>query len=830
MHTATSTPTPNPTPIPETPQYYALIYLEKEPYPEIEIELFVDKVPATVNNFIKLVEEGFYDGLTFHKVVASELVQTGDPTGTGDSGPGYAIENEFHPNLRHDFEGVVAMAVSDEPLARSHGSQFYITLAPMPDRDGLNPDGSPKDCEKQGVSCHTVFGKVIRGMSLVNAFGEDAHRNAIRKGDKIQKIEIVTQYHPQSLAASQPFDCKNGIVVPTHSTTPAIVSYCELLLQIKNTLAGDAKLNWSDQIGIWLWHGIKIFDSNNFFIDIDLHRRGLTGTIPVELSKLGGLSTLDLSYNNLTGVIPTELANIRSLKSLRLASNDLEGCIPEQLRTFVSDPTSMSFCNDLSSYYHPKTTFEGGIDLSVRYIERLPRYPRYQVSYFTDEGACDYPFDSSIGPYLCPEPRGAKRQLNPGDAIELIAHVRNFGDTAASKFNYTWMMDGEIIEQGSYENLGPGENHQFAIKTVWPDDSRNSLVTFNVDPDNQILELIEDNNVVNDWIKGHTIGIYFSPIAYESLTLSDWYESGIHSPEHWFHNNVERLNDMLAEADVDDRIRTELFLISENRELNSQHPLSSLLDGWWNIWHEFNEFTPEGYQHRPAIDDGLIHELMHQIGVIDIYQMHLYTDEIELPDANRPDQPAGCGPRYWHADEICHRFSEVISDLMSDRIMKIGTYTAGALRANAGHRRGYYGEYLFDTPKTTTLRIVDQWRNTLSNVKLRFFQKDKEWQGTHWSQVVDRHEEFILTTDESGRVTLPNRGITGIVTATGHQLRPNPFGIINVIGNNGIFIIEMTSDQCTNYEWLTLVELNLAYWDGQTEHSEFTKTLRCPPP
>ena len=58
---------------------------------------------------------------------------------------------------------------------------------------------------------------------------------------------------------------------------------------------------------------------------------------------------------------------------------------------------------------------------------------------------------------------------------------------------------------------------------------------------------------------------------------------------------------------------------------------------------------------------------------------------------------------------------------------------------------------------------------------------------------------------------------------------PNPFGIISVGGDNGIFLIEMTSDQCTNYEWLTLVELNLAYWDGQTDHAEFTKTLRCPP-
>ena len=89
--------------------------------------------------------------------------------------------------------------------------------------------------------------------------------------------------------------------------------------------------------------------------------------------------------------------------------------------------------------------------------------------------------------------------------------------------------------------------------------------------------------------------------------------------------------------------------------------------------------------------------------------------------------------------------------------------------------------------------------------------------------------EFELITDNSGVAFLPNRGVTGIVTATGHQLRPNPFGVIDVVGTNGTFVIEMHGP-CINYEWLTIVELNLAYWTGLEDHAMFTKVLRCPPP
>ena len=96
---------------------------------------------------------------------------------------------------------------------------------------------------------------------------------------------------------------------------------------------------------------------------------------------------------------------------------------------------------------------------------------------------------------------------------------------------------------------------------------------------------------------------------------------------------------------------------------------------------------------------------------------------------------------------------------------------------------------------------------------LRFYQYEYKHGEGH---VLDAVPEFELTTDNSGNIVLPNRGITGIVTETGHQLKPNPFGVIDVVGWNSLFLIEMEGE-CTNYEWLTVAELNLAYWRGHTD-------------
>ena len=183
-------------------RYYALIHLAKDPKAVIQIELYPALVPMTVNSFVWLAEAGFYDGVTFHRVIDGFMAQTGDPTGTGRGGPGYVFPDEFHPDLRHDSPGVVSMANAGNPPGGTNGSQFFITFAPAPHLDGLGPSGSPKECQSPSVSCHSVFGRVIEGMEYV----EDIRRRdpAVHRwpGDAIREIEIVIEVPGASPPAS----------------------------------------------------------------------------------------------------------------------------------------------------------------------------------------------------------------------------------------------------------------------------------------------------------------------------------------------------------------------------------------------------------------------------------------------------------------------------------------------------------------------------------------------------------------------------------------------------------------------------------------------------
>lgn len=129
----------------------------------IELELYPQHAPKTVNNFVFLAKEGFYDGVSFHRVIGNFMIQGGDPTGTGRGGPGYRFEDEFEGNpLRHE-RGVISMANAGPG---TNGSQFFITHGPQPHLDGR----------------HTVFGKVKSGQDVVDR---------IEQGDTMLRVAVL---------------------------------------------------------------------------------------------------------------------------------------------------------------------------------------------------------------------------------------------------------------------------------------------------------------------------------------------------------------------------------------------------------------------------------------------------------------------------------------------------------------------------------------------------------------------------------------------------------------------------------------------------------------
>jgi len=129
---------------------------------DIELELYPEYAPKTVNNFVFLAREGFYDGVIFHRVINDFMIQGGDPMGTGTGGPGYKFEDEFEGNpLRHESK-VISMANAGP---NTNGSQFFITHSPQSHLDGM----------------HTVFGKVVEGQEIVDA---------IQQGDSMAKVTV----------------------------------------------------------------------------------------------------------------------------------------------------------------------------------------------------------------------------------------------------------------------------------------------------------------------------------------------------------------------------------------------------------------------------------------------------------------------------------------------------------------------------------------------------------------------------------------------------------------------------------------------------------------
>ena len=129
---------------------------------DIRLELFREQVPNTVQNFVELTGKGYYNGLTFHRVIPDFMIQAGCPEGTGTGGPGYEFEDEFHPDLRHSGPGILSMANAGP---NTNGSQFFITHVATPHLDNK----------------HSVFGKVIEGQDVVDS---------VVGGDKMNEVII----------------------------------------------------------------------------------------------------------------------------------------------------------------------------------------------------------------------------------------------------------------------------------------------------------------------------------------------------------------------------------------------------------------------------------------------------------------------------------------------------------------------------------------------------------------------------------------------------------------------------------------------------------------
>jgi cyclophilin family peptidyl-prolyl cis-trans isomerase len=141
---------------------------------EMKIKLFADKTPVTVNNFIFLANEGFYDNTIFHRVINNFMVQAGDPTGTGRGGPGYRFRDEFHPDLKHDKRGILSMANAGP---NTNGSQFFITHIETSWLDNK----------------HSVFGELVEGEDTLLAIPERDPTKVNSPAVTLKSVKIIEE-------------------------------------------------------------------------------------------------------------------------------------------------------------------------------------------------------------------------------------------------------------------------------------------------------------------------------------------------------------------------------------------------------------------------------------------------------------------------------------------------------------------------------------------------------------------------------------------------------------------------------------------------------------
>jgi hypothetical protein len=452
-------------------------------------------------------------------------------------------------------------------------------------------------------------------------------------------------------------------------------------------------------------------------------------------------------------------------------------------------------------------------DLGVRFISRSPLYWRYNVVY--PDGV----------PQLAPTHEGKDPNLDqhwpaPGEKVTFTAHVGNYGNSGVQGFNYRWYIDGKPQSRSDLtygDALAPGREAAVSLSWRWPADLADHKVRIVIDPANRSGDKLRQNNTYEDYTNALSFSIWVEKGLYDRFNAKV-NGFGTRSFEDWFRwqfdamkqNFARSIYPEIAPQGILERIRVEeinVIPFDPDNLNNWQQALDSdphlyLNDGRWQftsgaatLADKQKEWDQYVSTFVTTIDWGLIHELSHQLGVIDEYRMNVDQPSQNLVSGTRHDfhNPGLMGGGY-----VADGYDLTYYD----------SHTAGYLNLNLHFRRGFFGEYLFDTPRRTSLRVLDGNGAPLADAEVNFYQKDLA------TETIFGPPTFTGRTDANGIVAMPNRPVHGTTTATGHVLRPNPFGQINVVGPNGTMLIEIAKEGRKDYRWLELIQLNEAFWKG----------------
>lgn len=466
-----------------------------------------------------------------------------------------------------------------------------------------------------------------------------------------------------------------------------------------------------------------------------------------------------------------------------------------------------------------------GVDLDVTFIERTPHYQAYCVEYPWDQ-----PNLPGI-PALCPGTEEEQRWPAAGESVTFTAHIVNKGTDSSSSFAYEWKIDGIMVASGSAPSLAGGAEITIAYAWTWDHsmsaDGQQVLddhwVSFQVDPENQIEETYESNNLLTDLTNAKSFRIVITTEMYDAYNtpIDPAYP---YSTEDWLQKQIAAMNDLFAQAvysttpeGATDRVRLDLIEIGDEYGDDGRAH-----DGGWFINVDLRTGASAYYDPALDVDWGLVHELSHQVSLIDLYAIGASPTNLFPLDLS--GKPPNIGFAWTHPGLMGGGDISPNTDWYA-----YDSHTAAGFETNKGYRNGYYGAYLFDIPQENWLQVLDNQGNAAQGVTVNLYQRQGPWD---WSGDVgiDATPEISGTTDAEGRFMLDNRSASGgTTTLTGHTLRDNPFGVVDIIGTQNLFLVQLRRGDHEEFFWLDITQFNLAYWAGNIDNHTFTISSHIPP-
>jgi hypothetical protein len=453
----------------------------------------------------------------------------------------------------------------------------------------------------------------------------------------------------------------------------------------------------------------------------------------------------------------------------------------------------------------PRTPFRES-DLQLVSIRRTPEYPRYAPTY-TDYIISD---PGGYGPYVFSAATGlgegqtadTQRWPGIGDTVTYTATVRNRGTLPVpGPHTLGWRVDGAEAGTATIpRTLAPGEIETVALAQIW-DGERHEITCELLDADDRA-----GNNTLTVGSKSVAFLSYIDETRVEEFREeSASYPHAITDDKiDWLNAHMERFNGMFADSGTDKRVHFAVLGVIGDRDPDPDVPRINYAIFPFRYRAGEGSLRLSGY-YRPDedLDHGLLHEMGHQLGLIDIYQLDLPADRNDVS-----------GRGYTAVDCLMRGVSPFLSG-----------HSANAMEHWLDDAHGYFGQYLYSIPEQVRLRVLGVDGEPLAGAAVRVYQKN-EVPGL--GPVITDQIKHQGTTDEDGVFALPNVPIdTQLVppVCTGDALAPNPFGYVAVVGFNGLLLIEVEKDGFTDYAWLDITEINNAFWAGQTTLATFERRV-----